>query len=391
MRRARSLALVIGVLSLMLAPLGAMGQEQTETTQPPPDSLTLTTPYPGVVVEAGDQVSFALTVAAPEPTDVTLTAEGVPDGWTSAFRGGGFELDSVTAGPTAPEVSFDVTVPPDAAEETFEFTVVASGGGETVEVPLQVRVSAQAGGEVTLTPDFPGLRAPAGETVTFNVELNNGTPSDLQFELDSSAPAGWDVTAQPSAEAQASTIQVAAGSAETITVEATSPPQVEAGQYPITVQATSPEAEVSAEMIVEVVGSYALELSTPEQRLNAEVNAGGTSEIQLLLTNSGTAPLQGVQLSATPPSDWEVTFDTPVIEQIPAGESVVATASVTPSDQAVAGDYVITFNADSEEATGSVDIRTTVNPSAVWGFVGIGLIALTLAGLAFVFRRFGRR
>jgi uncharacterized membrane protein len=38
-----------------------------------------------------------------------------------------------------------------------------------------------------------------------------------------------------------------------------------------------------------------------------------------------------------------------------------------------------------------MEVRTTVNPSAVWGIVGIAVIALTLAGLAWVFRRFGRR
>lgn len=390
MRRVRLLTLLVGTITV-LAPIGAAAQEEPQPPTAPPDQLTLSTPYPGVVVEAGDQVSFTLTVAAPETTEVSLSAEGVPEGWSSSFRGGGFELDAVTTGPTPPELSFDVSVPADAAEESYEFTVVAQGGGETVEVPLQVRVSAQAGGEVTLTPDFPGLRAPAGEAVTFNVTLDNGTPEDLQFELDSSGPAGWDVSAQPSAEAQASTVQVDAGSSATINVEATSPPQVEAGQYPINVQATAGDTEVQAEMIVEVVGSYSLDLSTPDQRLNAEVSAGGTSELQLVLTNSGTAPLQGIELSSTPPSGWDISFNQPTIQQIPPGESVAATASVTPSDQAVAGDYVITFSADSEQASSQVDIRTTVNPSAVWGFVGIALIALTLAALAWVFRRFGRR
>ena len=58
----------------------------------------------------------------------------------------------------------------------------------------------------------------------------------------------------------------------------------------------------------------------------------------------------------------------------------------------MAGDYVITFTATQEEVDpAEMEIRTTVNPSAVWGFVGIAVIALTLAGLAWVFRRFGRR
>src|SRR5690606_29189591 len=119
---------------------------------------------------------------------------------------------------------------------------------------------------------------------------------------------------------------------------------------------------------------------------------GSSSDLDLLVTNTGTAPLQGVELSATPPSGWDVTFAQEVIPAIEPGETAVATATITPSEEAVAGDYVITFEASQEEADSSeVEIRTTVNPSALWGFVGIALIALTLAGLAWVFRRFGRR
>jgi len=384
MRSTRRLASLVA-LPLVLLSLPALAQEV------PPDQLSVSAPYPRVAVEAGDQASFDLTITAPEPTEVALAATGLPDGWLGTFRGGGFEVDGVTAGPTAPEVSFDVTVPVDATEGTYDLEVTATGGGGSTELALQVRVSAQAGGEVTLTPDFPGLRTPAGEAATFSVELRNDTPSDLQFELDSAGPAGWEVTAQPSTEAQASTIQVDSGSTATINVSATSPVRAESGQYRISVQATAPEVDVSAEMIVEIVGSFSLDLTTVDQRLSTDVSADGSSDLELVVTNTGTAPIQGIEMSSTPPSGWDVTFAEPGIAELGAGQSVNVLATITPSDQAIAGDYVIAFSAVSEQARSEVDIRTTVNPSALWGFVGIGLIALTLAGLALVFRRFGRR
>lgn len=384
MRSTRRLASLVA-LSLVLLSLPALAQEV------PPDQLSVSAPYPRVAVEAGDQASFDLTITAPEPTEVALAATGLPDGWLGTFRGGGFEVDGVTAGPTAPEVSFDVTVPVDATEGTYDLAVTATGGGGSTELALQVRVSAQAGGEVTLTPDFPGLRTPAGEAATFSVELRNDTPADLQFELDSAGPAGWEVTAQPSTEAQASTIQVDSGSTATINVSATSPVRAESGQYRISVQATAPDVDVSAEMIVEIVGSFSLDLTTVDQRLSTDVSADGSSDLELVVTNTGTAPIQGIEMSSTPPSGWDVTFAEPGIAELGAGQSVNVLATITPSDQAIAGDYVIAFSAVSEQARSEVDIRTTVNPSALWGFVGIGLIALTLAGLALVFRRFGRR
>lgn len=377
------------VSSMLLFATPALAQEEPGTT--PPDELSLTTPYPRVAVEAGDSASFDLSVTAPQPTDVSLEATQLPEGWAATFRGGGFEIDGVTAGPAEPEVSLDVNVPVDAAEGVYDIGVNAEGEDTSMSLALQVRVSAQAGGEVTLSPDFPGLRVPAGEAASFSVELANDTPSDLQFELSSSGPAGWDVTAQPSTEPQAATIQVDSGSSTTINVDATSPPRAEAGQYTISVQASAADTEVQAEMVVEIVGSFSLDLSTPDQRLSTEVSADGSSEIQLVVTNNGTAPMENVQMSATPPSNWDVAFAEEAIAEIGAGQSVNTIATVTPADQAVAGDYIITFSADSEEANSSVDIRTTVNPSALWGFIGIALIALTLAALAWVFRRFGRR
>jgi uncharacterized membrane protein len=39
----------------------------------------------------------------------------------------------------------------------------------------------------------------------------------------------------------------------------------------------------------------------------------------------------------------------------------------------------------------TIQLRTTVETSSIWGFVGIALIALVLIGLFLVFRRYGRR
>ena len=164
--------MALAVLATFVLSPAALAQTEEEPAAPPVSTLTVTTPFPAVAVEPGDQVSFELTVSAPALSAVALSAAGVPEDWTGAFRGGGFEVDSVTAGPgLAPELTFDVTVPTSAAEGEYPMTLTAAGGGETVNLDIAVRVSAQAGGEVTLTPNFPGLRTPAGEEVTFDVEL----------------------------------------------------------------------------------------------------------------------------------------------------------------------------------------------------------------------------
>ena len=72
-------------------------------------------------------------------------------------------------------------------------------------------------------------------------------------------------------------------------------------------------------------------------------------------------------------------------------DGVQVTAHLTPSGNAIAGDYVTSFKASSTLANASTDIRVTVETSLLWGAVGVGLIVLVLAGLWWTFRRYGRR
>ena len=140
----RALVLIVA-LSALISPAAASAQTDEEPSAPP-NRLTIVTPYPAVAVEPGDQVSFDLTISAPNPTQVALTASGVPEGWNAAFRGGGFEVDSVMVGAgTEAEVEFSVTVPADAPEMRCR-SHPADSGSESVELDLDP-VSAAAGGE----------------------------------------------------------------------------------------------------------------------------------------------------------------------------------------------------------------------------------------------------
>ena len=118
--------------------------------------------------------------------------------------------------------------------------------------------------------------------------------------------------------------------------------------------------------------------------------AGSVSDITLTLTNSGTADIEGAAMSATAPTGWKTDFDTPSVT-VPAGKTVNVVAHVTPSSDAIAGDYVTTFKATAPVANASADIRVTIQTSLLWGIVGIGLIALVLIGLWWTFQRYGRR
>jgi uncharacterized membrane protein len=97
-------------------------------------------------------------------------------------------------------------------------------------------------------------------------------------------------------------------------------------------------------------------------------------------------------MSSTEPTGWTIDFSPKQIPEIPAGQQVEVTANVTPADKAVAGDYMVTIQAQpADGATQSADFRITVLTSTLWGVVGIALIAVALGVVALAVTRFGRR
>ena len=354
--------------------------------------LRLATPYAGVAVEPGGTASFPLVFAAADGTRVGISVEEVPEGWPVRIRGGGFEVDEVILDEAKmPTVTIEVDVPDDAAEGSYSVKAVADSAAGRATLDLDIRVAAVAGGGVTLDSDFPVLRGPTDATFTFSLNLENQTPEDIEFALAAQAPQGWTVNVKPAGESQAATMTVAGGGSGSVNVEADPPADATAGAYPLTVAATGNGVTASIDLAVEITGSYSAVLSTPDQRLNADVRAGGTTDVSLVLVNTGSAPLQDVQLSATAPSGWEVTFDPATLAAVAPGETAPLTAVITPSREAVAGDYIVTFHSSVPEVRASVDLRTTVRTSEFWGVVGVGIIVIALSGLGLVFRRFGRR
>lgn len=385
-RLASRVALVLGFAGLLAGPgapiVGAA------------DPVTVTTPYPEVVAEPGSTATFKLILTAATPSTVSLTAEGVPTGWTVRFHGNGMVIASayVSTG-TPPDVSLSVDVPQDAQAGRSPITVVADGGGvhDTFKLSLVVNVESAAAGDVTLTPDFPELKGASSAPFNFNVTLKNGTPTETTFAVDASGPAGWTITAKPSGSAQATSTIVPAGSSTSIAVAVSPAADVAAGSYPVRVNVSGGGKTASLDLKVTVTGSYALAVSTPDQVLSTSANAGTEKDFQLTLTNGGTAPITQVTPSATAPNGWKVTFDPATIDSIDTKTPVPVTAKIVPSADAIAGDYNVVMTAAGAEASGNVTIRVRVETPQFWWIAGIVLIGATFAGLYWVFRTYGRR
>ena len=353
--------------------------------------VTLTTPYPAIEVAPGARVSLTVSIETASAGRVDLSVSDVPTDWTATIRGGGFLVNGVQSdGVKATDVTLDVTVPASAAASVQRISLRASSDGSTATLPVDIRVAANAAGSVSLTTDFPELKGSSDASFSFSLTLANDTPDDLTFGVVASGPAGWTVDAKVTSQAQAASAIVKAGETTAIGVTAQAPDGTPAGVYPISVDATSGDRTAHADLSVEVTGSYKLALTTPDGRLSANAAAGSQTDLSLVVQNTGTADVPDAKLSATTPTGWTVTFE-PETVAVPAGGDAQVTAHLTPSGNAIAGDYVATFKAASDLANADASIRVTIETSPLWGAVGIALIALVLAGLWWTFRRYGRR
>jgi len=208
-------------------------------------------------------------------------------------------------------------------------------------------------------------------------------------------PAGWTIdTALVGATDAASTV-VETGATQNISVTVTPAEGTPADTYPIQVTATAGERTVQADLAIAVTGTYSMRLSTPGDVLSTRGSAGSATSQEFEITNTGTAPITNVVLEATDtPTDWTVTVSPEGgLPSVEPGATGRVTATITPSANAVAGDYRLVVSATAAENTGgeSAEIRFTVETSPIWAIVGIGIIVLIFAGLFYVFRTYGRR
>lgn len=381
---------LVVVLALLIVVLGfALPTGAQET---PSSSVRLLSPYLGVSVEPGDTASFDLELRATSGERVEFEIANVPEDWDAEIRGGGFVVDSVLFDEDLSlDLELKVDVPADASQGDYEITVNAQGAGSSDSIDFKLTVSDVVGGGVSLNAEFPALRGPSDVVFSFTLELQNETTEEVQFGLQAQGPSGWQVDARPAGESRAASVTVDAGGSERLTVEVDPPDSAPAGQYGVVVQAAGAGDTATAELLVEITGNFNMTLTTPDERLNLDVEAGTPSDLPLVIYNDGTAPLVDVSLSATPPSGWSVSFSPESIDRIEPGGSADVTATVNPSTEAITGDYRITLRANVAETNDSIEVRATVETSAIWGLVGVGIILAALVALAVVFRRFGRR
>ena len=358
------------------------------------DAFTITTPYPTVETQAGSTVKFDLDLVSPVVDPVALDVSGVPDGWKATLRGGGFVIHSITSSPgDGATADLEVVVDPNARPGQYPITIQGhdtAGALDSMVVTLDVVDEVDAG--IGLVADFPSLSGDPGTDFSYGLTITNNTPEEQTFTFDPTPPQGWAATASPTAEAKAQTVTIDAGGTSDVKVVATPPDTTAEGTYPIDVAVTAANgATGKISLEADVVGTPKLELATADERLDVSGGADSEQRVPLIVTDSGSAPLESVKLAGTAPTGWDVSFDPQEIPSIEPNETAQVTAIVKPSSDAVAGDYSLTVRASAGSSDSSIDLRYGLGGSRSLGVIAIVLIVAAVAALGGVFVKFGRR
>lgn len=242
----------------------------------------------------------------------------------------------------------------------------------------------------SFTATLMNIEATAKETFRYNTLLHNGSEQVQVYELIALVPEGWSTTFETGGSEVAS-LKVDSGKTQNISVEINAAPGVKPGKYNIPVTAFSAQDTLTLQLEAVVKGAYNVELTTPTGLLSDDITEGRSKVLQLTVKNTGSLPLDGLELSGNAPAKWTVTFDPAKIDRIEPGKTVNIKATLNVPDKTIAGDYVTKFSVKNNYANADATFRMTVNTSILSGWIGILIILLALGMVYFLIRKYGRR
>ena len=224
----------------------------------------------------------------------------------------------------------------------------------------------------------------------FNATLHNGSFQQQVYQLNAQVPKGWTVVFNAEGN-QVAALQLDSGKTEPISIAITASPMAKPGKYEIPVSAVAGMDSLQLKLEAVLSGSYGLNVTTPSGKLSENVTEGNNRSIELLIQNTGTLPLNGVELSAQAPNSWNATFDTSMIARLDPGQSQQVKVNIAIPEKTIAGDYLLVLNAKNVNADSSASIRMTVKTSLLSGWLGILIILLAIGLVYYLIRKYGRR
>ncbi len=357
--------------------------------------LYLTADYPAVTVRPGETstVNLQLRNYDVAPERLTLSVSGVPKGWTATLMGGGQPIGAIMpASDSSVSLELRLDVPKDAAIGTQHLVVTAAGGATSLQLPVDVTLAKDLPAKLSVTPELPELRGTSKSSFEYTLAIKNDSGKKLTVSLAAQAPRNFDASfTEEYGTQEVNAVPINAGQSKNVKLKVAPPNTAAAGDYKVTARVSAEDTSATADLGLDITGQPKLDVSGREGLVSTRASAGKQTTVPVVITNTGTAPAEDVELSGSAPSGWKVTFNPASVDRIAPNQNKEVQALITPTDKAIAGDYVTTITAAARGETASTDFRVTVTTSTMWGIAGVGIIGVALLVMVGAVARFGRR
>jgi uncharacterized membrane protein len=389
----------ISILGMLVSTPLAYGAEKEKDL--PPRGIALAPEFTGVILPAGDDLSLDVEVfnrgRADEDIDVSLTT--VPKGWKAFIKTYSFEVSGVyLQSDSSKSLTLKAEPDKDLGPGKYVFEIKAQTADGALTSTRKVTVTVKEKGDVVksedlvLTTSYPVLKGPTDTKFEFSVDVENKTDKDSIFNLSSQAPEHWEVNFKPAYEDKFfSSLRIKAGQSQSMAVAVSPFALAEPGEYPIKIKVSSEKAKAEVELVIVLTGTHKLVVATSTGLLSLNALRGETANLSFYVQNNGSATQTNVRFLSFQPENWKVEFKPKNIDTLAPGDLKQIELTVTPSSQALVGDYSVAVRVEGEKANENLELRTTVRASTAWGWLGIGIIVLVVAGLVVLFIRMGRR
>ena len=390
MLRLRTALLSLALLAFVPA-VSAAAEEA-----PPVKGMFLLTDYPSTTVRPGSTTTINLRLRnyALPPERFAFTVAGAPQGWTVTLLGGGQPASAAmvaTNDSTTMQLRFDV--PDNAATGTHNLTVTAKGASTELSLPISITLAKDLPAKLTIKAQLPSIRGNAKSNFEYQLDVKNDSGRNLVVAFGAQAPQNFEASfTEQYGSQELNSVPIDAGQSKTVKLKVRPPSTANASRYPVSVKATAEDATAETTVALEITGQPRLSITGRDGVLSGRAEAGKETAIPLLISNTGSAPADEVELSSSSPSGWKIEFDPKTVDRIAQNQQPKeVSVRITPPEKAIAGDYAPTFTVSSRGETASTQFRVQVGTSTMWGLIGLGIVGVALLIMLAAVARFGRR
>jgi len=354
------------------------------------DTVILYTPYTKITVSPGQSIDYAVDLInnGSKVISEDLTVTGLPRGWEYTLKANNYNIKQLSSLPGEKQsCTLALTVPLKVNKGTYNFSLNA---GKSATLHLTVVVAEQGTFRAELVTEQANMEGPTSSTFNFETVLKNYTADKQMFALVANAPRGWNVSFSADYK-KVTSVELTPNNTTRVNIEIDPPDMVEARSYKIPVRAIAGSVTAQLDLEVVITGTYEVQLTTPTGLLSASITAGEEKKIELEVKNTGTAELSDIKIASETPINWEVSFEPAAVQKLAPGNSATVYATIKPSKKAIAGDYAVTAEAKTPEASSKAAFRISIKTPLLTGWLGILIIIGAAGSVFYLFRKYGRR